>query len=218
MLTPAEGRAQPAPAALPRLVLQPRSGIPSRGAMLYEASTRVQAIHPSGHSPRLQPPGWNRPPLGLSPELRTPPTKSRTTHVGAGTGHEHGPGTTRSTSHRLILQSVVHSLRATSRRSVLSISAEDDRRRACNNWRRRSRALRCADRRGRGPRTTGRVRGNGRGRQPEGRREPRQCREAGRKQWGPTDLQRARSSGQVHSPCSAGKHVRRHRRTVGRAE
>jgi hypothetical protein len=34
----------------------------------------------------------------LCPELRTPPTRSRTTHVGVGTGHEHGPGTTYSTS------------------------------------------------------------------------------------------------------------------------
>jgi hypothetical protein len=36
--------------------------------------------------PRLWPPGWNGPPLG-SPGLRTPPTKSRTTHARAGTGH-----------------------------------------------------------------------------------------------------------------------------------
>ena len=150
---------------------------------------------PVRSSPHPRPPGWNGPPLRLSPELRTPPTKSRTTHVGAGTGHrartsnnahdisrtsnltcllnacdlvsqtrpvfpspaaarmeraaawafprashpadqepddarqgedrpsKHGPGTTRSTSHPLILQSVVHSLRATSRRSVQRGSA-----------------------------------------------------------------------------------------------
>jgi Transposase DDE domain group 1 len=43
------------------------SNIPSRGASLHEASTGVQAIHPSGHSPRLWPPGWNGPPLGFPP-------------------------------------------------------------------------------------------------------------------------------------------------------
>jgi hypothetical protein len=42
---------------------------------------------PVRFSPHLRPPGWNEPPLGLSPELRTPPTKSRTTHVEVGTGH-----------------------------------------------------------------------------------------------------------------------------------
>jgi hypothetical protein len=38
-------------------------------------------------SPRLPPPGWNGPRLGLFPELRTPPTRRRTTHVRVGTGH-----------------------------------------------------------------------------------------------------------------------------------
>ena len=87
VLIPNGRTAQPAPAALPRLVLQPRSNIPPCEAPLDEASTRVQAIHPSGPSPRPRPPGWNEPPLGLSPELRTPPTRSRTTHVEEGTGH-----------------------------------------------------------------------------------------------------------------------------------
>jgi hypothetical protein len=46
-----------------------------------------------------------------------------TTHVrGGNRPSEHGPGTTRSTSHPLILQSVVHSFRATSRRTVPSSS------------------------------------------------------------------------------------------------
>ena len=44
----------------------------------------------------------------LSPELRTPPTKSRRRTSRWGQANEHGPGTTRSTSHRLILRSVVH--------------------------------------------------------------------------------------------------------------
>jgi hypothetical protein len=53
-------------------------------APLDEASTRVQAIHPSRSSSRPPPPGWNERRLGLSPELRTPPTRSRTTHVEGG--------------------------------------------------------------------------------------------------------------------------------------
>jgi len=96
-----EPRAQPAPAASQRPVLYPRSNIPSCEGALHGASTRVQAIHPSGHSPRLRPPGWNGPPLGLSPELRTPPTKSRRRTSRWGQAIEHGPGTTRSTSHRV---------------------------------------------------------------------------------------------------------------------
>jgi hypothetical protein len=79
----------------------PRSNIPSCEGALHGASTRVQAIHPSGHSPRLRPPGWDGPPLGLSPELRTPPTKSRRRTSRWGQAIEHGPGTTRSTSHRV---------------------------------------------------------------------------------------------------------------------
>jgi hypothetical protein len=39
--------------------------------------------------------------LGLSPELRTPPTRSRTTHVGVGTGHR-----TRTWNHTLNITSV----------------------------------------------------------------------------------------------------------------
>ena len=89
------------PAASPLTPLQH----PVDGGALHEASTRVQAIHPSGHSPRLRPPGRNEPPLGLSPELRTPPTRSRRRTPGWGQAIEHGPGTTRSTSHQLILQS-----------------------------------------------------------------------------------------------------------------
>ena len=79
--------AQPAPAALPRLVLQPRSNIPPCEAPLDEASTRVQAIHPSGLPlARGRPDGTGRR-LGFPPELRTPPTRSRTTRVEVGTGH-----------------------------------------------------------------------------------------------------------------------------------
>ena len=43
--------------------------------------------------------------LGLYPELRTPPTKSRRRTSRWGQAIEHGPGTTRSTSHQSNLQS-----------------------------------------------------------------------------------------------------------------
>ena len=43
--------------------------------------------------------------LGLSPGLRTPPTKSRQRTPRWGQATEHGPGTTHSTSHQPILQS-----------------------------------------------------------------------------------------------------------------
>ena len=63
-----------------------RSNTPPDGVPLDEASMRVQAIHPSGLPLACgNPDGTGA--LGLSPELRTPPTRSRTTHVGAGTGH-----------------------------------------------------------------------------------------------------------------------------------
>jgi hypothetical protein len=60
-------------------------------------------------------PGQNEKRLGLSLELRTPPTRSRRRTSRWGQAIEHGPGTTRSTSHPVDLQSCVHSLRATSR-------------------------------------------------------------------------------------------------------
>ena len=43
--------------------------------------------------------------LGLSPGLRTPPTRTRRGTPGWGQAIEYGPGTTRSTSHQSILQS-----------------------------------------------------------------------------------------------------------------
>jgi hypothetical protein len=78
---------------------------------------------PVRSSPRLRPPGWNGPPLGLSPELRTPPTKSRTTHVEVGTGHRARTWNYTLNSHQSISNPVVHSMRATSRRTSESGSA-----------------------------------------------------------------------------------------------
>jgi hypothetical protein len=90
-----EGRVQPAPAALPRLVLRPRSNTPSCGAPLYKASTRVHAIHASGHSPRLRPPRWNGWPLGLSLRLPHPADQEPTTHARGGSRPSStGPETT----------------------------------------------------------------------------------------------------------------------------
>ena len=97
---PGQSIPRPAPAALPRPVPAPRSNIPSCGALLDEASTRVHAIHPSG-LPLACGPRMERAALGLSPELRTPPTRSRRRTPGWGQAIEHGPGTTRSTSHRV---------------------------------------------------------------------------------------------------------------------
>ena len=48
--------------------------------------TGVHVVHPSG-LPLACDPRVERGRLGLFPELRTPPTRSRTTHVGEGTGH-----------------------------------------------------------------------------------------------------------------------------------
>ena len=85
MLTPADmqipDRRLPLPNGQP---LHPARNIPSCGARINEASTEVHAIHPSG-LPLACDPRMERGPLGLYPELRTPPLPA--THVRAGTGH-----------------------------------------------------------------------------------------------------------------------------------
>jgi hypothetical protein len=68
---------------------------PPSEAQLDEASSRVHCIHLSG-LPLACGPRMERAPLGFSPELRTPPLPA--THVRMGTGLEHWPGTTQSTS------------------------------------------------------------------------------------------------------------------------
>jgi hypothetical protein len=60
----------------------------------------TRPVFPSPVAPR-----WNGSPWAL-PRASNPTGSSPATHVGVGTGHEHGPGTTRSTSHQSILQSV----------------------------------------------------------------------------------------------------------------
>ena len=99
-----ESSPQPAPAVSQRPVLRPRSGIPSAGLRVtrhqrgFKQFTRP--VFPSPVAARME-----RAALGLSPELRTPPTRSRRRTSRWGQAIEHGPGTTRSTSHQSILQS-----------------------------------------------------------------------------------------------------------------
>jgi hypothetical protein len=64
----------------PRLKHSTWPGFTSRGITEGSSNSPVRS------SPHPPPPGWNEQPLRLSPELRTPPTKSRTAHVGVGTG------------------------------------------------------------------------------------------------------------------------------------
>jgi hypothetical protein len=78
---------------------------------------------PVRSSPRPQPPGWSGQSLGLSPGLRTPPTRSRTTHAEVGTGHRARTWNYTLNSHQSISNPVVHSMRATSRRTSESGSA-----------------------------------------------------------------------------------------------
>jgi hypothetical protein len=55
-----------------------RQGSASRGINEGSRDSPVRS------SPRLWPPGWNGHALGLPPGLRTPPTRSRTTHARGG--------------------------------------------------------------------------------------------------------------------------------------
>ena len=64
--------------------------------------------------------------LGLSPELRTPPTRSRRRTSRWGQAIEHGPRTTRSTSHQSILQSC-------SSLTTCDLASHDDHQ-ASRNW------------------------------------------------------------------------------------
>jgi hypothetical protein len=78
---------RPAPAASQRQRPCTPPTIPPTRISLNEASTKGSHVFARPIFPSLWPPGWNGPPLGLTPGLRTPPTKSRTTHARAGTGH-----------------------------------------------------------------------------------------------------------------------------------
>jgi hypothetical protein len=77
-----ECRARPAPAASRRPVPTPRPNIPSRGATIHGASTRVHAIHPSG-LPLTRDLHDGTEILRLSPGLRTPPLPATHAKEGA---------------------------------------------------------------------------------------------------------------------------------------
>ena len=94
VLAPTEATTGRAPAASQRPVPAPRSSTPPRGASHNEASTRVQAIHPSDLPLTCGRPDGSGQPLGLSLGLRTPPAKSRQRTPRWGQAIEHGPGTT----------------------------------------------------------------------------------------------------------------------------
>ncbi len=113
---PTEGHLQPAPAASQRPVPAPHSSVPSTGLSFTGHQRRfTQFTRPAFPSPVAH--RMERRALGLSPELRTPPLLA--THVGVGTGFEHKPGITLSTSAEPpIRESTRH--RATSCRSVHS--------------------------------------------------------------------------------------------------
>jgi hypothetical protein len=70
-------------------------GFASRGINQGSHSSPVRS------SPRPRPPGWKGPPSGIPPGFapRRPGAKRRTSRWGQ--ANEHGPGTTRSTSHRV---------------------------------------------------------------------------------------------------------------------
>jgi hypothetical protein len=97
VLIPTEDRPQPTSAAPPRPVLTPRYNIPSSRAPSYEASPRVQAIHPPD-LPLACSPQMEREPLGFPPsfEPRWPGARRRTSRRGRAI--EHGPETTLTTS------------------------------------------------------------------------------------------------------------------------
>jgi len=97
----------PAPPSIAR-------GSASRGINEGSSNSPVRS------SPRPPPPGWNEQQLRLSPELRTPPARSQTTHVGAGTGQLSTDLRQRSTTSTEPPMLRVYSIRATSRRTAES--------------------------------------------------------------------------------------------------
>jgi hypothetical protein len=109
VLIPTEATSRPAPAASQRPVPAPRTPSHQRGSCLNEASTKgshvfARPVFPSPVAARME-----RAALGLFPELRTPPTRSRTTHARAGTGHRARTWNYTLNSHWSISNPVVHS-------------------------------------------------------------------------------------------------------------
>ena len=97
-----------APAASQRTSPFPRPPSHRQGCG-FAASTKGSHVSPVRSSPRLWPPRMERAALGLAPGLRTPPTKSQTTHARAGTGHRARTWNHQLNSHPSISNPVVHS-------------------------------------------------------------------------------------------------------------
>jgi hypothetical protein len=109
VLIPAGATSRPASAASQRTSPCTPPHFPPTGICLNEASTKgshvfARPVFPSPVAARME-----RAALGLPPELRTPPTKSRTTHVGEGTGHRARTWNYTLNSHQSISNPVVHS-------------------------------------------------------------------------------------------------------------
>ena len=115
---PAGSPPRPAPAASQRPVPKPRHNIPPCEAPLHEASTRVHSRSPVRSSPRPRPRDGTSD-ASASPRAPHPAVTGNARH-GQGQAIEHGPGTTR--SHSIVDPPirVVHSMRATSRRTASS--------------------------------------------------------------------------------------------------
>ena len=116
VLIPAEWAPQPAPAASQRPVPAPRRTSHRQGSRFTRHQRGfkrfARPVFPSPVATRME-----RAALGLSPGLRTPPTKSRTTHAEEGTRHRARTWNYTLNSHQSISNPVVHSMRATSCRT-----------------------------------------------------------------------------------------------------
>ena len=113
VLIAARDRARLAPAAPPRLVLEPRFSPSILRAPPCEVSTRIYAIHSSG-PPLACSARDGTAAVGLSLKLHTA-DQEPTSHAEVGTGRRARPGTTtRSTSHPSIRESIVNPLRTVS--------------------------------------------------------------------------------------------------------
>ena len=111
-----EARSQPAPAALPRLVPSPRHDVPPCEALLHEASIKGLRSSPVRASPRPRPRGGTGGASAFPPELRTPPSPAA--HVRGGDRPSSTDLELPLNSHPSISNPVVHSMRATSRRTA----------------------------------------------------------------------------------------------------
>jgi hypothetical protein len=112
---PAGSPPRPAPAASQRQVLRSRQQQAIDGVPFTRHQTRVHAIHPSG-LPLAHAPGMEPAALRLPPELRTLPSPA--THVEGGDRPSSTDLELPLNSHPSISNPVVHSMRATSRRTA----------------------------------------------------------------------------------------------------